>query len=100
MALLAFKGVMITFGIGGGFVANTGAGANWFVTFLAYVSPLRYASEIILRRMTVGRTVQDDILDHFGYTYGIERCFACVIGFGVFCFILGWYVMWKRNKDK
>ena len=36
-------------GFGAGLFANTGDGANWFVTFLSWISPLRYGCEILMR---------------------------------------------------
>ena len=36
-------------GFGAGLFANTGDGANWFITFLSWISPLRYGCEILMR---------------------------------------------------
>ena len=55
------------FCLGGGCFANTGENANLFVKALAHVSPIRYGSELILRRLTDGRMVQEQILELFGY---------------------------------
>ena len=86
-------------GFGAGLFANTGSGANWFVTFLSWISPLRYGCEIIMRQVTKGRQAQDAILESFGYTYGDKLCYGYLCGFLAFCFFFGWFMLWIRNRD-
>ena len=99
IALQAFSGIIFTFGFGGGILINTGSGASWIVKLISYISPLRYASEIILRRLTEYRTVQEDILEYYGYTYGLGWCFGLMIAFTVFCFFLGWFILVMKNRN-
>jgi len=41
--------------MGSGMMANAGDGANWFGTFLTWISPLRFLNELAMRRMMAGR---------------------------------------------
>ena len=96
--LFLWLSIMI-FNFGAGFFANTGSGANWFVTGLSYFSPFRYSAEIQLRRVTQGRPFQEQILEHFGYTYGLIDCFIFMAGFCVLCFFAGWIILYLKNRN-
>ena len=43
------------FSFGGGFYANTGTNENFFVTALTYISPIRFSTELLMRRVLAGR---------------------------------------------
>ena len=46
---------LIVFSFGGGFYANTGDGQNYIVQLISYVSPIRYSTELLLRRVVAGK---------------------------------------------
>lgn len=48
---------IIIFNLGAGCYANASSNANIFVKILTHISPLRYAAELTLRRITDGRSV-------------------------------------------
>ena len=98
MAFLVLWLSIMIFNFGAGFFASTGAGASWVVKGLSYISPLRYSTEISLRRVTQGREVQEQILDHFGYNWGMTNCFAFLIGFSALCFFAGWCILYLNNR--
>ena len=78
------------FSFGGGFYANTGANENYVVEALTYISPVRFSSELLMRRVLAGREETDIILEQLGFTWGEERCILCLIIFLVVCFFMGW----------
>ena len=51
------------FSFGGGFYANTGANENYLVEALTYISPVRFSSELLMRRVLAGREETDIILE-------------------------------------
>ncbi len=71
--------------------------ANWFVHYMALVSPLRYVNEGFFRLMSRQvpnletpdlTTSRDYVLDQMGYTLGD---FWCVVGLG--CWMLLWIIL-------
>ena len=85
-------------GFGAGLFANTGAGANWFIRFLSWISPLRYGCEIIFRQVTTGRPGQDQILLIFGYTYGDLICYLSLLAFILATFGGGWLILYCKHR--
>lgn len=91
---------VIFMNFGAGVFANAGSGANVVIRFISYISPIRYAVEAILRRVTLGQPdlIRNQILDYFGYTYGINICLYFLFGFLLFIFLLGWLAIYLKNK--
>ena len=98
-------------GFGAGCFSNTGSDANPVITFLSWVSPLRYGCELLMREVTKkfdvvaqpvivfgGKTEQELILEQFGYTYGNAVCYLFLTGFILFFFFFGWFMLWARNR--
>ena len=46
---------LMIFCFGAGIYVNTAAGASFLVTFLTYISPLRYSTELLMRRILAGK---------------------------------------------
>ena len=51
------------FTFGAGFYANTGTGMNFLVRIITYVSPMRYTSELLMRRVLEGKRGGDQVLE-------------------------------------
>ena len=78
---------------------NIGDGASPVVRFFSTISPVRYGVELAMRRVTAEKHLQDEILEHFGYTAGTAFCFAYLLSFAILCFFLGWLIMYCKYKD-
>lgn len=86
--------------LGAGIMVNAATGSNWFGDFLQYISPLRYLTEIALRRMLSGRpeVVQTSVLEELGFTWGSTLCYSLLYFYMFYCFLLGWFLMWYLSK--
>lgn len=75
--------VFILISLGGGLSVNTGAGANIFVRFIFWISPMHYSVELMMRRMLEGRRkhFSDKALEALGFTDDISTCVLILIGF-------------------
>lgn len=82
-AMLVNQFVIIILNFGGGTFANLGSGANWFVKFIGYISPFRYAIEMLLRCMLKGLWYIDQICEFYSYTYK-GKCIWICLGFAGF----------------
>lgn len=57
---------------GGGMYANTGSDANPLIRGLTYISPIRFAAELLLRAVLKEKGIGGDmVLHYFGYTWGV-----------------------------
>ncbi len=76
-------------------LVNAGNGANWFGTFLQWISPLRYINELAMRRMLAGRDqfVQDWILTELGFTWGVTTCLIAAVLYMIVCCCLSLFLM-------
>ena len=54
---------LIMFSFGAGFYANTGAGQNFVVQLISYISPMRYSTELIMSRVVAGKPGGEVVLD-------------------------------------
>ena len=88
---------MILFNLGGGSFSNLG-NANFVGKFLGYISPMRYASELLLRRLLSEKTYKDYVFYFFDYQYGEATCYSVLAGFAVFYFFLGWAIQLIKAK--
>ena len=53
-AVIVLQACMIILNFGAGALANTGEGANFIVKFLSWISPVKYATELLMRRILKG----------------------------------------------
>ena len=90
---------LIMFNFGAGFYANTGSGSNFIVSFISYISPLRYSTELLLSRVVAGKPGGVDVLDHLGFTWGTSTCILLLINFTVVCFLVGWISLLWKTRD-
>lgn len=68
-------------------------------SFLQYISPVKYAIEIVLKQELKGTKVDQLILDQYGYTLGNEVCYIALTCFAIGFRLFG-YLMMKRNVLK
>ena len=79
--------------------ANTGDGQNFLVQAISYVDPMRYSTELILRRVLAGKPGGDQLLEELGFTWGSATCLVLMIVFTLACFVAGWIIMlWKTRE--
>lgn len=85
-------------GIGAGFVFSQDS-SNFICKFIGWTSPMHYACELMLRIVLQNRSevMQTEILDYFGYTYGVVNCVFILIGFWFFFILLGWVLLILRG---
>ena len=50
-AVIVLQVCLIILNAGAGFLVNTGEGANFIIKFLSWISPVKYATEILMRRI-------------------------------------------------
>ena len=66
---------------------------------MQYISPIKYAIEVVLKQELKGTVVDKLILEQYGYTLGDQVCYIVLT-----CFILGFrlfgYLLMKRNVLK
>ena len=92
MAQQLLNAAITILNFGAGALANTGQGANPIIRFISWISPVRYGSEIVFRRIIAGEPAwfQTRALDYLGYTYGYTTCIQVIIGMTIFVFLVGW----------
>ena len=80
--------------LGAGMLSNSQS-ANWFGTFVQFISPLRYLNELAFRRMLAGRNelINAVILDQLGFTWGVPLCSFAIGMYMTVCLLLGWFLM-------
>lgn len=101
MALIILQAAMIILNFGAGALANTGEGANWFIMFLTYISPVKYLTELLMKQILKGEPTQivDYALTYYGYTISSEVCYIVAIGLILTTFCLGWIVLTCKLRD-
>lgn len=80
----------IVFSFGSGLYANTGQTASLPVKLISYLSPMRYSSELLLRRLLGSWVGKEIVLEQLGYTWGDSTCTLLLFGFIFTCFFTGW----------
>jgi hypothetical protein len=85
-------------GFGAGFVFNQDS-SNYFCKFIGWCSPMHYACELMLRIVLQDRseTMRNEILEYFGYTYGVLNCIYILLGFWIFFIFVGWVLLIVRG---
>ena len=90
---------LIMFSFGAGFYANTGNGANIVVQLITYISPMRYSTELLLRRVVAGKDGGDNLLTYLGFDWGTSTCVTMLGIFIIACFFAGWLsLLWKTRN--
>ena len=90
---------LIMFSFGAGVFANTGQGANIIVQIITYISPFRYTTEVLFRRVIAGKQGEQLVLDHLGYTWGSDTCIVLLFTFIIVCFIAGWLSLLYKTRN-
>lgn len=90
---------IIMFSFGAGFYANTGEDQNFVVQFITYISPLRFTTELLMRRVLAGKAGGAVVLELLGFTWGASACYTLLGFFSIECFIVGWIsLVYKTHK--
>ena len=88
------------FSFGGGFYANAGeSNSNYFIKALTYVSPIRFSTELLMRRVLAGRIASDTVLEQLGYTHDVTRCILSLVVFILVCFLIGWLSLLYKTRN-
>ena len=90
---------MLIFNFGGGFYASTGTGQSALLKFLSYISPARYSTELLLRRVLAGKAGGDMVLTMLGFTWGSATCVTLLVSFIILCFLMGWIVLIYETRN-
>jgi hypothetical protein len=88
---------VILFNFGSGCFTNLTT-ANWLVTFLGYISPFRYSTELVLRFLLDQKDFGEQTLEFFGYTYGEKICFIVLVGETLLFFLTAWITLVIKSK--
>ena len=85
--------------LGSGVLVNLSSLRSW-LTWLEYISVMRYNIEIYLRAFisSFGEPLQDAILAGFHYDLGYGACFVINLSITGFFLLLGWLVLVLRSK--
>eukprot|EP00347_Sterkiella_histriomuscorum_P011999 403370276 len=89
---------VIVFDMGAGVFTNL-KNANFVIKFLSYISPFRYANELLLNRLLDQNPSKDFVLNYYTYTYGEGTCFAVLASFVVLFFIVGWISLYLKSRN-
>lgn len=89
----------MVFSFGGGMYANTGTGANPLIRALSFISPIRPASELLLRAILKEKQGGSIVLNYFGFTWGDRTCFLALAGFTVVSLVAGWIVIAFKYRN-
>ena len=92
-----YLATIIMFQVYGSGVYTSLKDANWFVKFLGYTSPFRYANERLMRLALKDLSFQDQICDFYDYTYKDEVIPISIL-FIVIFFFFGWFGIWYQAK--
>ena len=87
------------FSFGGGMYANTGEGSSLLVRAISWVSPMRYSSELLMRRVIFEKPGNEYVLEYLGFTWGKSTCYTGLVLFTVICFFTGWLSMLIRYRN-
>ena len=90
---------LIMFTFGAGVFANTGDSANFIVKILTYISPMRYSTELLFRKIIAEKEGGELVLAHLGYTWGNSTCFLLLITWIIVCFFVGWISLLYRTRN-
>ena len=88
----------IVFSFGSGIYANTGSSASLPVKLISYLSPMRYSSELLLRRLLGNWVGKETVLEMLGFTWGDSTCTLLLFGFIFTCFFTGWVSMFFKYR--
>lgn len=85
--------------MGSGVFINLGT-ANVFARAITVVSPMRYATELQMRRALAGEPewYQQNTLQFLGYDLGAFKCVMVLVGMTLLCFALGWLRLYWQFK--
>ena len=86
------------FSFGGGFYANA-SNQTVLLKVLTWISPVRFSTELLMRRVLAGRSEADRILDILGLTWGEERCIMSLVIFIIVCFLVGWASLLYNTRN-
>ena len=93
---------MILFNLGAGSFSNLGS-ANFVGKFLGWISPMRYACELLMRRLIYkkeqfGIPYGEYVMEYFGYNYGDNTCYAVLVSMFILFFTLTWLITYIKTK--
>ena len=85
--------------LGSGVLVNLSSLRSW-LSWLEYISVLRYNIEIYLRAFisSFNSEAQSAILSSFHYNLGYRMCFSINLAILAFFLLLGWIVLCLRSK--
>ena len=88
---------MILFNLGAGSFSNL-KNVNFVGRFLGWISPMRYACELLFRRLISERFYKDFVFDEFSYNYGEKECYLILCSMTVLFFSLGWAIVYFKSR--
>lgn len=89
---------IIVFDMGAGVFTNL-KNTNFFIKFLSFISPFRYANELLLRRLLDTNPSKEQTLEYYTYTYGEATCYAVLASFIVIFFLAGWIALYIKSRS-
>lgn len=89
---------ILMFNLGAGHVTNLGSGAPLFARFISTVSPVRYATEMLMYRIVSGHSAEPFILHNLGFSTGNTNCILALIFIAVITFLIGWINLVHKNR--
>ena len=90
--------MIFIFNMGGGCSVNVGKEANIVPMLISSVSPIRYGTEMLLRRVLQGKPWAEPILIQLGYTQGDYNCLLIAATLSIVYFSVGWINLIRTNS--
>lgn len=99
MTALQFNMMFIfIFNMGAGQNINLGKGVNYLAKLVSILSPIRYATEMLMRIILQGKPHELAVLNSLGMTNGDTYCMLALTGFCLALFAMGWVNLIRINR--
>ena len=91
--------MIFIFNMGAGCTVNIAEdGANFFLRLISTISPVRYGTEMLLRRVLQGKAFAKPVMIQLGYTMGDTNCYIAAAIISIVFFSVGWFNLLRTNN--
>lgn len=88
---------VMLFNLGAGHTKNL-SNANYFAWFISEISPVRYGTELLMKRIIKGKAGEPVVMTMLGFTKSEEECYLTLLVMGTLLFFVGWFNILRTNS--
>lgn len=88
---------LMLFSLAAGHTANLGA-ANLFTRVIASISPVRYGTELLMKKILKGKAGEPYLLKMLGFEKSETECYLALLATGLLLFFVGWFNIVRKNR--